>query len=211
MGDIEALIIRLAKDNAALQPAPHPVLLSLKWMGVALAYLMLMLLFSGIRPDFSQRLHESWLFAEMLALVVIFITTSFCAALLSFPDLHQMRSMVFAPVVAFTLFMLVLLVAWQADQPPALTPLHSIECTLSITLSALLPAAWTLYQMRKFATTHYGWAGTVALLYAFSVGAIWLRLYEVNDSIMHVLLWHYLPMSIFALVGWWLGKKIFKW
>ena len=89
--------------------------------------------------------------------------------------------------------------------------MHSFECTLSITLMMLLPAVWTFHSMRKNATTHYRLAGSVALLSAFSVGALWLRLHEMNDSILHVVEWHYLPMLAIGLLGLWLGKFILKW
>ena len=56
-----------------------------------------------------------------------------------------------------------------------------------------------------------GATGCIALLFAFSIGAIWLRLYEQNDSIMHVIQWHYLPMIVFGIIGLWLGKLILKW
>jgi hypothetical protein len=65
--------------------------------------------------------------------------------------------------------------------------------------------------MRKFASTHHCWAGGIALLAAFSVGALWLRLYEQTDSIMHVIEWHYLPMIFIGLAGMWLGRRILKW
>jgi hypothetical protein len=65
--------------------------------------------------------------------------------------------------------------------------------------------------MRKFASTHYHWAGSIALLFAFSVGALWLRLHEANDSVMHVVEWHYLPMIAFGIAGWLLGKTLLKW
>ena len=65
--------------------------------------------------------------------------------------------------------------------------------------------------MRKFASTHYHLAGAIALLSAFSVGALWLRLHEVNDSIVHVVEWHYLPMLAVGFIGLWLGKLLLKW
>jgi hypothetical protein len=65
--------------------------------------------------------------------------------------------------------------------------------------------------MRKYASTHSYWAGSIALLFAFSVGALWLRLHEINDSILHVVEWHYLPMLGFGLAGLWLGKTLLKW
>src|ERR1019366_3811441 len=84
MGNIEELIDKLAQDTAAVKPAPHPYMLSLKWMGGAVAYLLLSLMLSGLRPDLMLKLHEPWYAAEIAALVGIFVATSISAALLSF-------------------------------------------------------------------------------------------------------------------------------
>lgn len=211
MGNIDELINKLAQDTSTLKPAPHPYTLSLQWMGVAMAYLVVALMFSGVRPDLLAKLHEPLFVAELAALIGIFVTTSLSASLLSFPDLHQLRRVTFAPVIAFALFVVVMFIAWQADNPPASLPIHSFECTMSITMVSFLPAVWIFYAMRKFASTHYHLAGCCTLLFAFSIGAIWLRLYEVNNSIIHVIEWHYLPMIAFGMAGLWLGKVFLKW
>ena len=211
MGSIEQLVETLAAGAAVVKPAPHPFMLSLKWMGGAAAYLAVSLLVSGLRPDLLHKFHEPWFVAEVMFLLGIFIATSVSAALLAFPDLHQKRALAFAPVLMFALFLLSMFFAWNADNPPAPLPEHSYECTACIILFALLPAGWTFYAMRKFASTHYHLAGSIALFSAFSVGALWLRLHEVNDSIIHVILWHYLPMLGFGLAGLWLGRVVLKW
>jgi hypothetical protein len=211
MGDINELISKLALDTATVKRAPHPFLLSIEWMAVAALYLVISLMISGTRHDLLLKLYEPWFAAETVALLGIFISSSLSAALLSYPDLHQKRRIVFAPAAAFALFVLVMFFAWRADNPPAPLPVHSFECTLSIALLSLLPAAWTFYVMRKFASTHSCWAGGIAFLFAFSIGALWLRLYEQNDSIMHVIRWHYLPMIGFGIIGMWLGKLVLKW
>lgn len=211
MGNIDELIARLAQDTATVKLAPHPFMLSAKWMGGAAAYLIVVLMLSGLRPDLAAKLHEPWFAAEIAALFCIFAATSLSASLLSFPDIHQLRRIAFAPVITFALFVAVIFPAWQADNPPAALPMHSFQCTLGITVLSLLPAAWMFYVMRKFASTHYHLAGCCALLFAFSTGAIWLRLYEVNNSIMHVIQWHYLPMIAFGMAGLGLGKVMLKW
>jgi len=33
----------------------------------------------------------------------------------------------------------------------------------------------------------------------------------MNDSIMHVIEWHYLPMIAFGMAELWLGKAMLKW
>ena len=211
MEKINELIAKLAQDAPAVRPAPHPVVLSIEWMTVAVVYLGVALMFSGLRPDLMLKFQEPWFAAEIAALVGIFVATCWSAALLSFPDLHQMRRAVFPPVLMFTLFALVMFLAWSADVPPAPLPGSSYHCTISITLLALLPAAWIFYVMRKFASTHLYLAGGIAILFAFSIGAIWLRLYEINDSTMHVIQWHYLPMVGFGIIGMWLGKAVLRW
>ena len=209
--NIDKLIEELAQEGTPVKRAQHPYVLSLQWIFIALAYLAISLSISGTRHDLWADLHHFWFSAEIAALVAIFITTSLSAALLSYPDLHQKQRIAFAPVVAFALFTFIMLFAWHADSPPAPLPMHSFECTLSITLVSLLPVAWIIFVMRKYASTHSQWAGGIAFLYAFSIGALWLRLYEMNDSIWHVLIWHYLPMIAFGLLGMWPGKKLLKW
>lgn len=211
MENIDALIDTLSKDAQAVKPAPHPFRLSLTWLATAAIYLAISLAIFGLRPDILAQFHRTWFVAELAALAGILVATSLSAALLSFPDLHQIRRLAFAPFIAFALLLVVMLFAWLADSPPAPLPAHSFECTISITLFSLLPAIWIFMVMRKFASTHAPWAGSVALLFAFSVGALWLRLYEVTDSIVHVIEWHYLPMLGIGFAGLWLGKKILKW
>lgn len=211
MKDIDDLIGQLAQEGGAVKPAPHPVALSLQWMGLSALYLLVLLLFSGVRNELAAAFAHPWFAIEVGLLVVVFAVTSVSAALLSFPDMYQMRRVVWTPLLVFGVFACVLFMAWRADVPPAPFPVHGIECTLAILMVALLPGAWLLYLMRKLASTHYQWAGSIALLHAFSVGALWLRLQENNDSILHVLQWHYLPMIVFGIIGLWVGKLILKW
>ena len=211
MRNIEELVETLARDAAVVNPAPHPYMLGMKWTAGAAIYLVLTLIVTGLRPDLMAKFHDPWFVAETAVLAVIFIATSLSAALLSFPDLHQKRWVALAPALLFALFLLIIFLSWSADQPPAPPPAHTYECTTCIVLVALLPAAWIFHGMRKYATTHYRLAGGIALLSALSIGALWLRLHELNNSVAHVIEWHYLPMIVFAIIGMWLGRVILKW
>ena len=211
MDNIEQLIAGLSKDVQALKPAPRPWLLSLKWLAVAIAYLVVSLAFSGVRPDILTEFHKPWFVAEIVLLAGVFVSTALSAAVLAFPDLHQQRRTAFAPVWMFALFALVMLFSWLADNPPSPLPMHSFECTISILLFSLLPSAGIFYAMRQFASTHLHLSGVVAVLFAFSTGALWLRLHEQTDSIIHLIEWHYLPMIAVAALGWWLGKTLLRW
>lgn len=211
MANIDKLVATLSADAAPIRPALHPYKLWALGLGAGTAYIVLMLAFSGLRPDIMTKLHEPWFVAEIVTLILIFASTSLSTALLAYPDLHQMRRTAYAPAYALGLFVLVMLLSRHADSPLAPPPIHGYQCTLDIGLTALLPAMWTLYALRKLASTHYRLAGSIALLSAFSIGALWLRLEEQNDSIIHLIQWHYLPMLACGLFGLWLGKLILKW
>ncbi|HAF45874.1 MAG TPA: DUF1109 domain-containing protein [Gallionellaceae bacterium] len=211
MNDIEQLVATLSSDMQPVKSAPHPYKLSLQWIGAAALYLLVTLALTGLRPDWRESFVEPWFVAEIVTLFALFIVSALGTALLAFPDLHQKRLLAFAPLVPAVLFAGVILLAWQADTPPAPLPEHSIECTCSILLTMLLPAFWTFYSLRRYASTHYRLAGSIALLSAFSIGALWLRLHEVNDSIAHVVEWHYLPMLGVGLLGLWVGRLVLKW
>ena len=211
MDNIEQLVVTLSKDAAALKPAAHPLRMGLRWIAAAVAYLLIALLISGMRPDWMQQLHKPWFIIEIVSLFGILISTAFSAAILSFPDLHRHRRSAFIPAWVFALFVVVMGFSWFADEPPAPLPLHSFHCTLSILLLSLLPSVGIFYAMRQFASTHLRLAGVVAVLFAFSTGALWLRLHEQTDSIIHLVEWHYVPMIAVAVSGWWLGKRLLHW
>lgn len=211
MNDIENLVAALAEEGAAVKAAPHPYRLSLKWLAAAAAYLAAALALSGVRPDIAHAAAQPWFVAELAALLLICVAASLSAALLAFPDLHQKRGLALTPLLAFLLFLGILSLAWIADAPPAPLPAHSFECTASIALVALVPVAWAFHAIRRLASTKAQWAGTTAVLGAFGVAALWLRLHEVNDSVAHVVAWHYLPMLAAAFLGYRAGRRFLSW
>lgn len=211
MADTEKLIASLAHDIAPVKASLHPFVLGAIWLGGAAVYIVLILMVFDARSDWLLKLETPLFLAEIVLLAGIIVVTCLSAALLSFPDMHQKRRLAFAPVLMGLLFLLVLCMAWFADDPASPPPAHSVECTVSIAMLALLPAIWMFYTMRGFASTHPYYAGCVALLAAFSIGALSLRLNEQTDSIMHVIQWHYLPMIGVAIAGLWLGRRILKW
>jgi len=211
MGNTEELIKALAQDATPVKPVAHPFVQCAKWMAGGTVYVALSVMYLGLRPDVMTRLHSPMFVAELGLLGGIIVATILSAALLAFPDMHQKRGVAFAPVFAIMLFVLAIFLAWQADNPPSALPEHNVECFLCITSLALLPAAWLLYSMRKFASTHPYLAGGIALLCAFSIGALALRLSEQTDSMAHIVQWHYLPMIGVGIVGLWLGRVFLKW
>ena len=212
MDNIENLVLSLSKEAAPVKPAPQPLLLSLKWIAFALAYLIVALAVSGPRPDLLQQLQHPLFVAELIVLFGLLVTAALSTAVLAFPDLHQQRAQAFFPLCMIMLLVLVLAIALLTNTPTSPAPqTHSIQCTLALLLFSLLPSVTIFYAVRRLACTRPQQAGSMALLFAFSTGALWLRLYEANDSIIHIIGWHYLPMIVVGVFGWVIGKSVLKW
>lgn len=211
MVDTEQLIENIARDAKPVKRAPHPFKLSAWWLIGATLYLAVTLIFFRLRPDLLLKFQSPLFLAEIVLLVGIVMTASMSAALLAFPDMHQKRWLAVTPIFVGLLFILTMGCAWYADNPASPPPLHNIKCTAEIAILALLPVAWIFFSMRGLASTHPYLTGGTALLFAFGIGALSLRLVEQTDSIAHVVLWHYLPMVAAVVLGLWIGKKLLKW
>jgi len=204
------LIASLSQDTGAVKPVRLSALIS-RWVGGFTAYAAVLIACTGVRPDLATAFTRPLFALEILLLMGLVASTALTAALLSFPDGYQRRSMAWLPAPLGAAFLAVLAVAWRTS--PAHVPFtgHGPECLSCISLYALLPGAFLFWQMRRMAPTKKGWAGTTAVIAAFSLGALALRLKEQTDSLPHLLQWHYLPMLALALLGLALGKWLLKW
>ncbi len=206
----EQLIKDLSKEPLHRKAVLSHVRIFWQWLLVSCVFVAAMLAIFGIRPDLSAKLQDRFFLAEIITLAAITLSTAFSAAILSFPDLYQKKTCLYIIPASMLAFMVSLLFAYLENSSAPL-PIHSFICLLCITMFSIFPAAWMFILLRKQATTHQKLTGSTALLAACSIGALTLRLSEETDSVEHLILWHYLPMIGYMLLGAWLGKKLLKW
>jgi hypothetical protein len=165
----------------------------------------------GVRADIAVKLANPFYVTELAVLVLVIGSTGLSAVVLSYPDMHQAPGLALAPLLPLAAFAGLLLAGWIMDSPPAALPPHSYECTLCITLYSMVAAAGLFYYLRKQASTHLYATGAVALVSAFGIGCLALRLSEPTDSVVHLVRWHYLPMLGSGLLGLVAGRVVLKW
>ena len=207
----EDLIKSLAQEMQAVNKTRSPLYIFTHWLFSSTLYILALVAFSGMRSDFFAKLSNSVFLSEIASLLLIIATSSYACALLAFPDMYQKKRVLLLPSLASLAFIISIVGAYLMDNPSAPRPPHAIECLVCITLYSLLPAAFIFWSIRKYASTHYYKAGILAVITAFSIGALALRIAEPTDSILHVIQWHYLPMIIMACVGAFFGKVFLKW
>lgn len=169
----------------------------------------------GIRTDLATQFTRPLFVAEIVLLVALVVSGAVASVLSMYPDAYQKPKWLAVPFGVFAA--LVALVGSQIYMPldtRMVIPEHAMqgmECTICIASFSIIPSALIFSLIRKGANVHPFLAGALAVLTASAVGCLTLRLSEMNDSLMHLALWHYLPTLAFACVGALLGKWILKW
>jgi hypothetical protein len=206
----DQLIASLASDTATKAPlALHTI--CLRWIVGFVLYAAVLVAITGVREDFAIMVTNPWAVAELIVLLVLVMSAAFCAVLAAYPDRHQRGGIMFVPAFLLLIFFAVLAAEWTQAPPEVFPTGHGPECLSCISIYALLPGAWLLYQLRKLASIRPSTAGALALLATFSLGAFVLRLKEATDYMPHLLMWHYLPMFVAAFIGVLIGRWILKW
>lgn len=173
-------------------------------------------LFLGLRPDLGMQFTRPLFVLETVLLTVLLLTSAITSVLAMYPDAYQKPQLLKLPYAFFVL--LVGLVGFQLLMPvdtrmvmPEGAGVHAMECAICIASVALIPSALIFALLRKGASIRQFQAGTFAVLTASSIGCLTLRLAEANDSIMHLVQWHYVPTLLFAAVGALAGKWLLRW
>lgn len=203
-------------DDLAKQPQPRALMpwrvACIRDCGLVLLYIVaLEASFFGFRPDLLTQLQAPLFLLEILALTAVLVSTIVATHLAGYPDLQQRGYWLLIPLGALASFIVIMGLALFADQPPSPSPENELNCLVEISLLALLPALLLMLKLRRMASTRQGLAGALALLAAFSCGALILRLAEETNAIAHIIVWHYLPGFGVALLGVLAGRLILKW
>jgi hypothetical protein len=215
MASTNQLIHALSADVGATRafgPRTHMVRL----LGGLLVYaLVLQISFLGFRVDLAAQTQRPLFAAELFLLLSIIVSAAIVAVYAMYPDMYQKRGMLVIPYGGVAVLLAIMgLQLFMADDPRMVLPTedaHTIECTLYIGLSSLLPAFAMFAYLKKGATTVPRHAGMLIVIAATAVGALTLRLHEALDMASHQLLWHYGPNLFFALLGAILGRFILRW
>jgi hypothetical protein len=202
------------------QDAPKPQLKSPAYFGwrlglVLIAYGVATQLFLHLRPDLLMQLARPTFALEILLLTLLTACSTAAAIFSMYPDSYQKSTVLKLPYIVFgVLFAFILAQLLMPQDTRMVIPnvgAHSIECTLCIASVSLIPSALIFSLLRKGASVHPLTAGSFAVLAASGIGCLTLRLSEMNDSLIHLVSWHYLPILLFAFLGAIIGQVSLKW
>jgi hypothetical protein len=216
MSNTADLIASLSAEAMPTKKVRAPAYWAVRLLVVLVVYAAGCQLFLGLRPDLEEQFARLLFVLETLLLALLLITSAISSVLAMYPDAYQKQRLLKLPYAVFAL--LLGLIGFQLLMPndarmviPEGTGIHAIECAICIASVALVPSALIFALLRKGATVRQLQAGSFAVLAASAIGGLTLRLAEENDSIMHLVQWHYVPTLLFATLGALVGKWLLKW
>lgn len=216
MNNTADLIASLSAEVTPVKKARTPSYWAVRLLVLLALYAVGCQFFLGFRPDLELQLTRPLFALETLLLSLLLLSSAVAAVLAMYPDAYQKPQLLKLPYAVFAL--LVAVVGFQLWMPadvrmvmPEGASVHAMECAICIASVALIPSALIFALLRKGASVRQFQAGSFAVLASSAIGCLTLRLAEANDSIMHLVQWHYVPTLLFAALGALAGKWLLKW
>jgi hypothetical protein len=209
----DRLIDTLVAEGAK-RPLPHPFKQTLLLLGGTMVWLVTLSVFHGFRFDIWDKFSDHLYVLELGFLFLMTMSSCLAALCLSRPDGQQMPWIRFVP---FGFLVLWTGVAFTGASDISWTSIfHTVtlcqfSCAWHILIFSVPPSIAMFLTIRKGAPIQCCWAGSMATLSVTALGYLWLRLVELNDNPLHLIVWHVLPIMVICLVGMMAGKYILRW
>jgi len=208
------LIEKLSHEGLATKMLPNPRTMAGYLLAIIAVYGISTQCVLGLRPDLATQLTRPLFAGEIILLSSLLITSTIASVLAMYPDAYQKTQFLKAPYIVF--LFLFILVGFQFFMPEDIRMImpevgHGMKCTICIASFAITPSAIIFTLLRRGAIVSQLQAGVFAALASSSIGCITLRLSELNDSVVHLVSWHYIPTLLFAMIGAFIGKLLLKW
>lgn len=214
MKDMESLIQELSGTPAVEHRLPAPPRLAATVLAVCAVCAVPAQWVLGIRPDAWDRLASPLFATEITCLLLLLLTCVVASTLAAYPDAYQRPTWLLAPYLIGAVLVAVCLLQLALEpqpRPQDATDMHGLGCSVSIAVVAIVPSALVMRLLARGAVVHPMRAGSLALLTGFALGCLVIRFHEANDSMIHILTWHYVPTGLAAFAGVWLGRRLLQW
>jgi len=205
------LIGQLCGDLKPSKPRSPYLSISI-WLVLSIAYIVGVMLYSGITVDLADKLNEAAFLFEMGMAVAILISAAIASSFLSFPDCVQRDWTKTVSVTLFGAFLFWILVnAIEERGLDIPTSFFMASCSRGLLVEAIPFVALILMTVRGNTTQPY-WAMTMNVMAVSALGWIGLRTTcAMYDSMTYGFMHYLLPFSILGVAFGFFARKIFKW
>jgi hypothetical protein len=202
--DTHDLIEKLSGELKPVRPLPRAGLraLILSLWAVALSFGILRYTHDP-RADLGDAVYHKEYMLDGITILAAGILASYAAFVLAVPDTRIRTPVRVCLGLASALWLeLILRELLGTKGMPDPAP----SCFIGLSMGMSAPFVLGMFMLMRSAAVWRGWAGYALVLSVGSFSALAMRFICPNDSAGHLLVWHFLPVIGFALLGVLVGK-----
>jgi hypothetical protein len=210
----EDLIRQLAAEATPVRPMAPVFRRAAGWLVLAFASLAVVMLLMGVRRELGDASDRFDFALEAALLLLTAVSAAIGALLVSIPGAGTTRRVRWLPVglgVGCVLLAAGELVYAAVVGAPTGRLTFAWHCVYKTTSVALVPGVVLFIMVRRGAPLQTAWAGLLAVLATTAIGVLGANIICPTDRPVHMLLWHVLPLALFAGGGAALGRWLLRW
>lgn len=185
----------------------------LKFLVVAFGFLALGSFLLPFRPDISSKVIAPLYIADTFLWIALTLSSIHSLYLSAFPQKPYSRLWLY-PAISFSILLLLTFSKLNYNEFEGFHlefDLYRGRCGIIIlTFSSLLSLVLGIW-IKKTAPRNPGEPGLWAAVTSASLGCFLMQGICLYDNSLHLLVWHFVPLFAFALIGSWVGEHIFRW
>lgn len=186
----------------------------LAWLAVAAVSAVVVIWAMGARRDLGDVIWSAPFALETMLLVITALSAAAGALIVSVPGAERSPLVRWLPVTAG-----VTLAVWVAGElavvfaagGPAGRFGPAWPCVMKTVSVGIVPGIVLFAMVGRAAPLRAAWAGLLAVLATSAVGVLGTNILCPNDRPLHLLIWHIVPMLVFAIAGAAVGTRLLDW
>lgn len=203
----EQLIKGLAAELKPVQIVRFKPVDLVKVIAVGLLCVFASIAILGLRIDIGDQAVSAKFIFDTAVLLLLGVLSIMAAFSLSVPSLRS-RSVYRLPFLVFGLIVLATVYSFLTTSNPFLYLGHGFSCVYEIVAISILPAAILFYFVRRAAVLKRELVGTLVLMSGVSFGLLGVQFTCLDETPMHLFIWHILPAATLMIFGVWLSRKM---
>ena len=196
----DQLIDRLVSDASPVRRLIDPRRRAARWAAFALAIAAIGVVYWGLRRDLGEAFSAGPILVRLPLLAATMWLAAVAALRVSVPGAGARAWTRWWPLLLLG-GLIAITAAEMFLAGDTTSPLRGWACVRKMTFVGLVPAFGALVLVHRAAPLEPIWAGLLALVAAGAAGALTSELACPLGAPMHVLLWHVLPIAVYAALG----------
>jgi hypothetical protein len=203
----------LAADTVPVRVLPSPLIRLVRWLGVSLPFVAMMVVIMSIRPDLAEKFGEGRYVLEQGAALVTAVLAGFAAFCVGVPG--RSRWVLLLPLLSLAVWLGSLgdgcLAVWLHAGSDGLTVQPDWECLPAIAMTGAVPAIAMAIMLRRGAPLAPRTGVLLGALAAAALGNVGLRLYHPQDVSLMVLVWQFGSVVLLSALCGSFGSRLLRW